>query len=105
MDVHVHVCTFVHMHACSSYTSMYACMLVACFYKCFLTLRLQKQDFSKQQKMSNMTTEKKDLKQLTDIDHSFTFNSKVSNIADDYLLKIETIKSGLKSYSFIFTLS
>ena len=46
--------------------------------------------------MSNMTTEKKDLKQLTDIDHSFTFNSKVSNIADDYLFNKETVRSGLK---------
>ena len=75
------------MHACSCYTSMYACMLVACFYKMFphtenYSLFQQKQDLGKQQKMSNMTTEKKYLKQLTDIDHSFTFNSKVSNIAD-----------------------
>ena len=46
--------------------------------------------------MSNMTTEKKELKQLTDIDHSFTFNSKVSNIADDYLLNKETVKSEFK---------
>ena len=46
--------------------------------------------------MSNMTTEKKYLKQLTDIDHSFTFNSKVSNIANDYLFNKETAKSGLK---------
>ena len=43
-----------------------------------------------------MTTEKKELNQSTDIDHSFTFNSKVSNIADDYLLNKETLKSGLK---------
>ena len=46
--------------------------------------------------MSNMITEKKDLKQLTDIDHSFTFNSKVSNIGDDYLFNNETVKIGLK---------
>ena len=46
--------------------------------------------------MSNMTTEKKYLKQLTDIVHSFTFNSKVSNIADNYLFNKETVKSGLK---------
>ena len=47
--------------------------------------------------MSNMTTEQKDLKQLTDIDHSLTFNSKVSNIAaDDNLFIKETLKSGLK---------
>ena len=46
--------------------------------------------------MSNMTTEQKDLKQLTDIDHYFTFNSKVSNIADDYLFNKETVKNGLK---------
>ena len=38
----------------------------------------------KQQKMSNITTEKKDLKQLTDNVHSFTFNSKLSNIVGDY---------------------
>ena len=43
-----------------------------------------------------MTTEKKDLKQLTDNDHSFTFNSKVSNIGDDYILNKETVMSGLK---------
>ena len=46
--------------------------------------------------MSNMTTEKKELNQSTDIDHSITFNSKVSNIADDYLFNKETVKSGLK---------
>ena len=46
--------------------------------------------------MSNMTTEKKDLKQLTDSDHSFTFNSKVSNIGDNYLFNNETVKIGLK---------
>ena len=40
--------------------------------------------------MSNMTTEIKDIKQLTDIVHSFTCNSKVSNIADDYLFNNET---------------
>ena len=43
--------------------------------------------------MSNITTEKK---QLTDIDHSFTFNSKVSSIVDDYLFHKETIKGGSK---------
>ena len=42
--------------------------------------------------MSNITTEKKDLEQSTDIDHSF----KVSNIVDDYLLNKETTKSRLK---------
>ena len=100
--MHVHVCTFVHMHACSYYTSMYPCMLVACFYKMFPHteiihyFRTTKQDLSKQQKTSNMTTEKKDLNQLTDIDHSFTFNSKVSNIVDDYLFNKETVKIGLK---------
>ena len=46
--------------------------------------------------MSNMTTEKNDLKQLTDIDHSFTFNSKISNIVDEYLFTKETVESGLK---------
>ena len=42
-----------------------------------------------------MTTEKKE---STDIDHSITFNSKVSNIniADDCLFNKETVKSGLK---------
>ena len=43
-----------------------------------------------------MTTEKKELNQSTDIDHSFTFNSKVSNIEDDYLFNKETVKNGLK---------
>ena len=46
--------------------------------------------------MSNITTEKKELEQLTDIDHSFTFNNKVSNIVDDYLFNKEMTKSGLK---------
>ena len=97
--MHAHVCTFVHMHACSCDTSMYACILVACFYKMFPRMhyfRTTKQDFSKQQKMSYMTTEKKDLKQLSDIDHSFTFNSNVSNTVDDCLFNKETVKSGLK---------
>ena len=46
--------------------------------------------------MSNITTEKKDLEQSTDIDHSFTFNSRVSCIVDDYLFNKEIPKSGLK---------
>ena len=37
-----------------------------------------------------MTTEKKDLKQLSNIDNSFIFNSKVSSTVDD------CVKSGLK---------
>ena len=97
--MHAHVCTFVHMHACSCDTSVYACMLVACFYKMFPHIhyfRTTKQDFSKQLKMSNMTDEKKDFQQLTDINHSFTFNSNVSNIGDDYSFNKETLKSGLK---------
>ena len=44
--------------------------------------------------MSNITTEQKDLKQSKDIDHSFTFNSKVSNIVDHHLFSKETVKSG-----------
>ena len=43
-----------------------------------------------------MTTEKKDIHQLTDLDHSFTFNSKISNISDDYSFKNGAVKSGLK---------
>ena len=47
--------------------------------------------------MSNMTDEKKDLKQLTDIDYSFSFNSNnVFNIGEDYSFNKETLKSGLK---------
>ena len=46
--------------------------------------------------MSNLTTEKKVLEQLTDIDLSFVFNSKVSSIVDDYLFNKETAKGGLK---------
>ena len=46
--------------------------------------------------MSNMNTEKKDLKQSTDIDHFFTFNSKVFNTVDDFLFNKETAKSGWK---------
>ena len=44
--------------------------------------------------MSNVTPEQEDLKQLTDIDHSFTFSSKVN--IDDYLFHKETVMSGLK---------
>ena len=55
---------------------------------------MAEQDHSNQQsKMSNITTAKK---QLTDINHSFTFNSKVSSIVDDYLFNRETAKGGLK---------
>ena len=43
--------------------------------------------------MSNITTKKK---QLTDINHSFTFNIKVSSIVDDYLFQKEMAKGGLK---------
>ena len=43
-----------------------------------------------------MNTEKKDLKRPTDIDHSFTFNSKVFNTVDDFLFNKETAKSGWK---------
>ena len=83
---------------------MHACLYLASI-KCFLTLKLihhfitalsTKQNLSKQQKMSNITTEQKDLKQSKDIHRSFTFNSKVSNIADHYLFSKETVKSGLK---------
>ena len=38
----------------------------------------------------------KELEQSTDIDHSFTFNIKVSSIVDDYLFNKEITKSGLK---------
>ena len=82
---------------------MHACILVACilFYKIklklihyFIAALLKKRDHSNQQnKTSSITTEKK---QLTDINHSFTFNSKVSSIVDDYLFYKETAKSGLK---------
>ena len=43
--------------------------------------------------MSNITTEKKDLEQSTDI---ITFNNKVSNIVDDNLFNKETTKNALK---------
>ena len=46
--------------------------------------------------MSNITTEQKDLKRLTDIVHSFTFDSEVANIVHDYLFNKETVISGLK---------
>ena len=49
--------------------------------------------------MSNITTEKLDLKQLTDIVYSSTFNSKISNIVCDYLFTKETVISGLKRKS------
>ena len=56
----------------------------------------KKQDLSKQNKMSNITTEMKTLELSTNIDHSFMFNSKVSSIVDDYLFNKEITKSGLK---------
>ena len=46
--------------------------------------------------MSNITTEKKDLEQSTDNDHSFTLNNKISSIVHDYLFNKETTESGLK---------
>ena len=92
----------VCMHACSCYMCMHVFRLASI--KCFLKLKhihsfiealSIKRDLSKQQnKMSNVTTEKNDLKQSTDIDHSF--NNKVSSIVDDYLFNIVTAKSGLK---------
>ena len=98
--MHVHVYT-ICAHACMLMLHKHVCLQLASI-KRFLTLKIihyfrrTKQDLSKRQKMSNMTTAKKDLKQLTDIDHSFTFNSKVSNIVDDYLFKNETVMCGLK---------
>ena len=74
-------------------------MLVACFSKMFPytenvhCFRTAKEDLSNQQNMSNMTTEKKYLKQLSDIDHSF---SNVSNIVDYCLFNKESVESGLK---------
>ena len=61
-----------------------------------LFLSKKKQDLSKQNKMSNITTEMKTLELSTNIDHSFMFNSKVSSIVDDYLFNKEITKSGLK---------
>ena len=51
-------------------------------------LHKKNQDLSKQNKMSNTSSEKKDLQKSTDINNSFTFNSKVSYK--------ELLKSGLK---------
>ena len=69
---------------------MHTCMLVACilFYKIFSqteTYSLFHSSSCKSSqlnKMSNKTTEKK---QLRDIDHSLAFNSKVSSVVDDYI--------------------
>ena len=65
-------------------------------YSLFHSISLKKQDLSKQNKMSNITTEMKTLELSTNIDHSFMFNSKVSSIVDDYLFNKEITKSGLK---------
>ena len=46
--------------------------------------------------MSSITTEMKNLEQLTDIDLLFMFNSKVFSIVDDYLFNRETVNGGLK---------
>ena len=85
---------------------MHACMLVACilFYKIFLQTEtyslFHSSCFEKNEitvinriRCQSITTEKK---QLTDINHSFTFNSKVSSIVDNYLFNKETAKIGLK---------
>ena len=105
VHISAHACACVHIcaHACMLMLhKLYACTLVACFYKMFPHtenihyFRTTKQDLSRQQKMSNMTTGKKDLKQLSDIDHFFTFNSNVSNIVDYCLFNKQTVKSGLK---------
>ena len=53
--------------------------------------------------MSNITTEKKDLEQLTDIDHPFMLNSRVSSIVDDYLFSKETVKGGWKRKNIVGT--
>ena len=96
----VSVCGCTHARY-FTWMCMHACLYLACI-KCFLTLKLihhfitvlsTKQGLSKQ--MSNIATEQKDLKQSKEIDYSFTFNSKVSNIVDDYLFSKETVKSGL----------
>ena len=83
----------LHVHACM-HTSSIKCFLKLIHY--FIAALLTKRDLNKQNKMSNMNTEKEDLEQSTDIDHSFTFTSKVSNIVDDYLFNKEITKSGLK---------
>ena len=110
MNVQLYACACVH-HLCALHANicahacmlvlykLYACMLVAYFYKMFLHtenihyFRTTKQDLSNKQKMSNMTTEKKDVKQLSVIDHSFIFNSNVSKTVDDCLFNKQ---SGLK---------
>ena len=102
---------FVYLHACSICAQLLvyvflhgiiiSCLLVPCIYKMFHhteTYLLFYSSKTRSQKMLNITTEQKDLKISTNIDHSFTFNSKVSrpNIVDDYLFTKKTVKSGLK---------
>ena len=85
-------CMHACMHTRMARLAIYACNLRTCLLvsvcacmhahvtsiKCFLTLNSihyffqEKHDISKQNKMSNITTEKKDLEQSTDIDHFFT---------------------------------
>ena len=88
----------VYMHACS------LSLLVSV--KCFCTLKLinnfivalstKPQDLSKQQKMSNITTEQKDLKYIVNRYCPFLIVRSPILYIDDYLFTKETVMSGLK---------
>ena len=91
------VCACVCLYTCSCY--IYNIFLQTQTYSLFHSISFKKNKISVSNriiKMSNITNEKKELEQLTDIDHTFTFNNKVSNIVDDYLIDKEMTKSGLK---------
>ena len=101
----VGVCTFVltymlmlHMYACMHSYSLHVFLLnISSLWNIFINSYHLIQDPSNQQnKMSNITTEKKNLEQLTDSDLLHMFNSKVSSTVDDYLFNKGTANGGLK---------
>ena len=84
----VFVCVCVRLYACSYY--IYKMFPHTEMHSLFHSISFKKkQDLSKQNKMSNITTEMKTLELSTNIDHSFMFNSKVSSIVDEYLFNKE----------------
>ena len=94
MHAHVHA-AFVCVHGMPI-----SCLIAVCIYKMFHHTETYSLFYSSKTRSQKMlkTTEQKDLKISTDIDHSLTLNIKVSrpNIVDDYLFTKETVKSGLK---------
>ena len=93
------ICTHLLVYVCL-HGMLISCLLVVCIYKMFHHTETYSLFYSSKTRSQKMlkTTEQKGLKISTVIDHSLTFNSKVSrpNIVDNYLFTKETVKSGLK---------